>query len=370
MIPPELLLIIINFAIGLIITISLNIEVGFLNIPQFGRLLSVVMGAITAAAVPGRILAAILGYPWGAEYADHMHNFKIVSEINKVLAGNPWLSIGVFILTLLIAALIGGLIGLLCAYPALRLKETLGITLLAFGDLAVTITWNYDPLVGGTTGVFVVDPFAFVGSQLRFTTAALAALIVALGVYVYAELLARSPYGRMLKAIRDSEVAAAVYGKDVVKARKQVLIIGGAVSAMAGALWALFTGSMKALTYTRLQWTFWPWAFMMLGGVGNNLGIFIGVLIYTIARFLIIVYKGAISTLIGISPEWLEYILIGLLIIAIVLFRPQGLLPEKPVYSLPKNKVSAIISRVEGEAGGEKSPTSSQSTGEKTSDAT
>lgn len=348
-IPPEVLLITINFAIGLIITISLNIEVGLLNIAQFGRLLAVVMGAVVAAAVPGRILAAMLGYPWGAEYADHMYNYKIVAEINKMLASDPMLSIGILLLTLVIAAIVGGIVGYLCAYPALRLKETLGIVLLAFGDLAVTIAWNYDPLVGGTTGVFVIDPFAFVGPAMRFTVAALITLVVALGVYVYAELLARSPYGRMLKAIRDAEVAASVYGKDVIKAREQVLIIGGAIAAVAGALWALFTGSMKAATYTRLQWTFWPWAFMMLGGVGNNLGILVGVLIYTIIRYFIIVYKGAISAVIGISPEWLEYILIGLLIVVIVLFRPQGLLPEKPTYSIPKKKVVEIIRRAEEE---------------------
>ena len=365
MFPPEVLLIMVNFAIGLIITISLNIEVGLLNIPQFGRLLAVVMGAIIAAAVPGRILAAMLGYPWGAEYADHMYNYKIVAEINSVLANNPLLSAGIFLLTLIIAALIGGVTGYLCAYPAIRLKETLGITLLAFGDLAVTIAWNYDPLVGGTTGVFVIDPFIFVGPAMRFTIAAFITLVVALAVYVYAELLVRSPYGRMLKAVRDAEIAAGIYGKDIIKVRKQVLIIGGAIAAMAGALWALFTGSMKAATYTRLQWTFWPWAFMMLGGVGNNLGIFIGVLIYTIVRYLIIVYKGAISTVVGVSPEWLEYILIGLLIILIVLFRPQGLLPEKPTYSISARRVTSIVKKVEEEV--EKQEESSQSKSNKTS---
>jgi len=86
---------------------------------------------------------------------------------------------------------------------------------------------------------------------------------------------------------------------------------------------------------------------MMLGGVGNNLGIFIGVLIYTIVRYFIIVYKGVISTVVGVSPEWLEYILIGLLIIVIVLFRPQGLLPEKPTYSISARRISSIIKRVE-----------------------
>ncbi|NAZ11138.1 MAG: hypothetical protein GU361_00185 [Desulfurococcales archaeon] len=69
---------------------------------------------------------------------------------------------------------------------------------------------------------------------------------------MYVEILAHSPFSRMLKAIRDAEVAANIYGKDIVKAGAQTLIIGGAIAAVAGALWALYTGSMKATTYTRV----------------------------------------------------------------------------------------------------------------------
>lgn len=342
--------IILNFAIGLIVTISLNIEVGFLNLPQFGRLLAVVVGAIVAAAIPGRILALMLGLPAGAEYAESMENPKIVTAINEWLARNPHVSVLVLVFTLIIAALLGGLIGYLCAYPALRLKGPfLGITLLAFGDIIVNISWNYQPLVGGTIGIWVADPLRFLGPA-RASTMVLVALAVAIIIYVYAELLAHSPYGRMLKAVRDAEIAAEVYGKNVIKTRAQVLIVGGAVSAIAGALWALYTGSMKAVTYTRLTWTFWPWAFLMLGGVGNNLGVLVGVFIYTVVRTVIILYKGALSAVIPMSPEWLEYILIGLALIAIMLFRPQGLIPEKPTPALPRKELEEIKKRVYEEA--------------------
>jgi branched-chain amino acid transport system permease protein len=148
-----------------------------------------------------------------------------------------------------------------------------------------------------------------------------------------AELLARSPSSRALKAIRDAEVTANVYVKDIVKSSGGYN--GGDIAAVAGALWALYTGIMKATTYTRLTWTFWPWAFMMLGGAGNNLGVLIGVLLYTVTRTTIIIYNGAISAVLGIAPEWLEYILIGLIIALVVLFRPKDILPEKPVLTLP-----------------------------------
>lgn len=338
--------IIMNFSMGLIVAISLNIEVGFLRIPQFGRLLAVLTGAIVTASIPGRVIAWYLGLPFGYEYAQSLYNPKIVSEINKWLSQNALASIGILILTLVLVILIGGLIGYLCAYPALRLKGAyLGITLLTFGEILLSIANNYEPLVGGTVGVFVIDPLRFLGWGRSVMV--LIVLTFAIAVYIYAELIARSPFGRVLKAIRDSELAAEVYGKDAVKARSQTLIIGGAIAALAGALWALYTGSMNASTYTRLTWTFWPWAFLMLGGVGNNLGVLIGVLLFTILRTFIILYKHTLAMFLPLAAEWLEYILVGLVIIVIVLFRPQGLLPEKRALTLPRKEIEEIRRRLE-----------------------
>ncbi|MEM1526321.1 MAG: branched-chain amino acid ABC transporter permease [Ignisphaera sp.] len=344
---PLVELIILNFSLGLMVAISLNIEVGFLRIPQFGRLLAVIAGAIVAAAIPGRILALYLGMPAGIEYANHMYNFRIVFEINRFLSKNPLLSITLFLSTMVMAAIVGGVIGYLCAYPALRLKGAyLGITLLTFGEIITSIAWNYQPLVGGTTGVFVVNPFGFVGRGSS-SLAVISILVISIVSYVYAELLIRSPFGRMLKAIRDSEVAAEVYGKNAVKARAETLVIGGAMAAVAGALWAIYTGSMKASTYTRLTWTFWPWAFMMLGGVGNNLGVLVGVLLYTLARTAIIQYKHLLTSVIPISAEWLEYILIGIVIVAVILYKPQGLIPEKPALTLSRKTIEKIKDKID-----------------------
>ena len=142
--------------------------------------------------------------------------------------------------------------------------------------------------------------------------------------------------------MRDSEVAARAYGKDIPKLRAQSLIIGSALASIGGALWAFYTGSMKAITYNRLIWTFWPWAYMMLGGIGNNVGVLVGVLVFSITRTLIYTYKDLIATIILIKPVWLEYILVGLAIILIMLFKPQGLLPEKPALSLSRSKIEEI----------------------------
>ncbi|MEM1546249.1 MAG: branched-chain amino acid ABC transporter permease [Candidatus Methanomethylicia archaeon] len=343
-VPPIILNILINFAIGLIITISLNLEVGYAGIPQFGRVLAVLTGAIVAGAIPGRILALMMNQPSGADYAYHLINYRLVEDINRVLALNPILSAGIFIVTLVFAACLGGIIGYITAYPAIRLKEAyLGITLLAFGDALQIIAWNYQPIVGATQGVLVPDPFRFIGvGELRFLFATIVMLGIAVLIFLYAERISRSPFGRVLKAMRDSEVAAKVYGKDIPKVRAQALIIGSSLAAIGGALWAFYSGSMKAVAYSRLVWTFWPWAYMMLGGTGNNLGVLIGVLIFSIVRTLIYSYKGVLTSIIPIDPNWLEYILVGLTIVVIVMFRPQGIIPEKPALTLSIEKIEKI----------------------------
>ncbi|MCX8192958.1 MAG: branched-chain amino acid ABC transporter permease [Nitrososphaeria archaeon] len=345
---PLILNILINFTIGLIITVSLNLEVGIAGISQFGRVLAVLSGALVAAAIPGRLLAANLGLPSGLDYADHMINFKIVDQINRILSVNATLSIGVLLLTLILAALLGALIGYFCSYPALRLKEAyLGITLLAFGDALNNIAWNVEGLAGGTQGVNIPDVFRWIGvGSERYLGVILILFGFAIMIFLFVERLIRSPFGRALKAMRDSEVAATVYGKDIVRLRAQALMIGGALAAIGGALWAFYTGSFKAVTYTRLTWTFWPWAYMMLGGVGNNLGMLLGVFVFSVIRTLIYAYKTELTAFIPISPAWFEYILVGLAIIILVLFRPQGLLPEKPALTLPKNKIEETMKRV------------------------
>ncbi|RLG84828.1 MAG: branched-chain amino acid ABC transporter permease [Thermoprotei archaeon] len=343
-IPPLVLNILINFAVGLIVTLSLNIEVGYAGIPQSGRVLAVLVGAIVAGAIPGRVLAALMGQPYGAEYAYHLINFKLVAQINNVLAANPLLSIAILAFTLIVAAGLGAFVGYITAYPAIRLREAyLGITLLAFGDALQVIAWNYEPLVGATQGVLVPDPFRWIGAgTVRFVSATFIILGIAILVFLYVERLGKSPFGRVLKAMRDSELAAKVYGKDIPRLRAQALITGSALAAIGGALWAFYVGSMKAITYNRLVWTFWPWAYMMLGGTGNNVGVLVGVLVFSTVRTLIYSYKGVLSAIIPISPTWLEYILVGLVIVLIALFRPQGIIPEKPALTLPKGRIEAI----------------------------
>lgn len=351
-----LLTILIDFAIFFIVTLSLNLEVGHTGISQFGRVIAVIAGAFAVGAIPGRILAWFMGLPSGLEYADDAVNYKVVPELHEALGGNVALAIGFFLFSLLLAAVCGAAIGWLVSRPAIRLKEAyLGISLLAFGDFFMWVGHNWEPLVGGTTAVFIPDPFRMVFGY-RFEAVVLTILVVAFLLYMFVQRLTRSPFGRSLKMLRDSDLAASVYGKDIVRVRTQSLMIGSALAAIGGALYVIYTGTCTAIGFTRLTWTFWPWAYMMLGGIGSNTGVMLGVLMLTVARTFITLYRVVVFGFLlqwGINPMWLEYTLMGLVIILVVLFMPHGLVPEKAEPVLPPEKISKILESVKKRYAGE-----------------
>ncbi|MDK6029156.1 branched-chain amino acid ABC transporter permease [Ignisphaera sp. 4213-co] len=336
--------IILNFSIYLILSLSLNIEVGFTGIPQFGRLTAALVGSIAVGGVIGRVAATLIGAPTGSEFISY--NAPIITQINNYLSTHAIASITLLVLAILTAVLLGALIGLLTALPAIRLKESyLGITLLSFGEILRTITYNSPEIIGGTLGIAAPSFFSFTGAYESFAVM-LFIVLMAIFCYLIAERISKSPLGRVMRAVRDSELASQVYGRDIMIVRIYAIVIGSSMAALAGALYSIFTKSVRADIFTRYSWTFLPWAYIMLGGVGNNLGVALGVIILTIARSTISIYKYEISELIPIDPVWLEYILIGMVIILLTLFRPQGILPEKPVTTVSKKELEDIKRKV------------------------
>ncbi|RLI10524.1 branched-chain amino acid ABC transporter permease [Candidatus Bathyarchaeota archaeon] len=341
-----LLSILAEFSYFFIITLSLNLETGQTGIPQFGRVLAVIAGAFAVGAIPGRIMAWAMGLPCGFEYGDDVVNYKIVPRMTEVLEANPALSIAFLVFCLLIAAVAGAAIGWLTSRPAIRLREAyLGISLLAFGDVMMWIGHNWEPLVGGSTGVFIPDPFRFTG-EYRHVAAVLTMLGLAMVFFVALEFISRSPFGRTLRMHRDCELAAEVYGRDIVKVRTQSLVLGSAIAAMGGALYVIYVGSCKAISFDRATWTFWPWAYMMLGGIGNNVGVLFGVLIFVMARTFIMVRRYALRPYVPFDPIWLDMFLGGLVLVLIVLFMPHGLVPERPRTTLPHDKIEAMLKTI------------------------
>ncbi|MGI9567994.1 MAG: branched-chain amino acid ABC transporter permease [Nitrosopumilus sp.] len=328
------------FAVYAIVNLSLNLEFGYTGIPNFGKVLAVGAGAFVAASIPGRIFASMAGIE--GDYI--LDNLLIVSQVNVWLVDNVGIGFAVFFLTLGIAAGVGAGLGLLTSYPAIRLRgDYLAITLLAFGESIRVIGNNFTPLVGGTLGVQVPDPLSFLPDDVRFPVATLGMVAIAITVFVYSEKLIRSPLGRLLRAVRDNEVAAESLGKNTTKIRIKVIMVSAALAAIGGALYAFYVGGTIAFAYDRASWTFWPFLMILIGGLANNKGVLVGTLIFVIIRKLIIFFKDSFEGFVPFDVVWLDFLLLGIILLVVLLYRPQGIFVEKPTPTISRKTDSSLF---------------------------
>ncbi|MEM1549749.1 MAG: branched-chain amino acid ABC transporter permease [Candidatus Methanomethylicia archaeon] len=322
-----LLDIIVFFAVYLIVTLALNLQYGYTGIPNFGLALSVAVGAYTTGALAGRIGMWLCGIR-DLDYI--MYNAMITSMINNAIKVDPMKGLIIFTLTILTVIVVCAFIGFIASYPAIRLKaDYLMMVLIAMAEAARIIGLNYTPLVGGTTWVSVPNIFIWIGDFASQFTIILT-LIISILIFVFMQFIVSSPFGRLIKSIRENELTAECIGKDVVNVKIKIMMLGSAIAGIGGSLWSFYLGTVLAAAYTRTDWTFWPWLMAMIGGIGNNIGALVGVAAVIFIRRLIIYYKYSIEAYIPFSVVWLEQLLLGVALILVMIFRPQGLIPEKP----------------------------------------
>ncbi len=354
-----------SFGIYAILTISLNLEMGYTGIPNFGKALFVGVGAATAANLSGRLAAFLFSgdrFCRGDFLAGNPRIVYLCADVH--LAVNPALSILIVVFAVVVAAMVGAVFGYVASYPAIRLREDyLGMLLLAAAQFFQLVLASYDPIINGTIGLLVVDPFSWAGGGVvRDAFGVAVILLIAGGVYLYAERVARSPLGRTLRAIRDNETAAQAVGKDITAMRKKVLVISSAISGVAGALYILWWQAITADTWVRGPWTFVPWVMLILGGAGNNVGVLVGVLaISTVTATIDLVglIGGGISIPIGLAPggglqymlvdqAYLRLIAFGIALILILMARPGGIIGEKATFTLSRPKLMGLLGSSKG----------------------
>ena len=318
----------IYFTLYLIVSIALNLQYGYTGIPNFGLALSVAGGAYVTGALAGRI--ARLYYGVGLDLDFMLYNTKITSMINERLAHDPLGGILLFIIIIAISSIINAGIGFLASYPAIRLEAIyLMMVLIAMAEAIRIIGENYYPLVGGTFWVHVPNVFAWMGEFQRIGVTIIF-LCIALIVFLMVQLITTSPFGRLIRAVRENETVAKCLGKDIIKVKIVVMVLGSIIASLTGVLYAFYNYAVMATAFQRTDWTFWPWLMVMLGGKGNNVGTLFGVLIFTIVRRIIIIEKHDIQAFIPIEVIWLEMLMMSAFLIIIMVLRPQGLIPEKP----------------------------------------
>ncbi|ABO08253.1 branched-chain amino acid ABC transporter permease [Pyrobaculum calidifontis] len=341
----------VDLAIYLAITLTVNLEAGIAGIPNFGRVLTVALGAYVAGGVVGRLAVLITG-----QSLDYVaDNPAAVSALSRLLS--PGQAAGLLAIAFLLAAALGAAVGYLTSLPARRPSaDYLAITLLAFGDVAYYVGLNYEPLVGGTLGVAAPPLYEklFGGGAARAVGAAAISLAMAMLIYALVEKIGNSPFGRALRVHREDPELLSVLGRDPAELRGWTMAVGGALSAVAGVLYAYYVGAVHPRGFERVTFTFYPWLIMILGGMGNNLGVANGVLIFVTIYRLLDVYKYEIGAVVGFDPVWLGYMLFGALALAIIIAAPRGIVPEeaKPLTKPSVQHGSGAISGSKGDAGG------------------
>ncbi|MBC7219334.1 MAG: branched-chain amino acid ABC transporter permease [Hadesarchaea archaeon] len=322
----------------LILTLSLNLDAGYCGIPNFGKVLAMIAGAFVVAFFPGRILAWMLGLS-GDFVVD---NASMIFQINNFLASDLLMSVALFIATIIVAIGFGMVVGYVSTRPAVKIGSgPLAITLLAMGEGMRVIGINYAPLAGGSIGISAPDVFAWAGGD-RFVVASVVLFAFSIAVFFYVNRLTNAPLGRMLRAVRDNEIAAESLGINIVGVKLKTMMISSAIAAIAGALYAFYSGAVISTAYTRASWTFIPWAMMLLGGSANNIGVVSGVFTFVLLRKLIVMYKTELSPYLPFDVLWLELILYGVMVILILLYRPEGLIPEKRTKTLDLNTIKKL----------------------------
>ena len=316
------------FSIYATLAVSLNWEYGFCGIPNLGKVLFFAAGAFMVGGLFSRLTAWVFGINLaGLNFS--ADNSVIVSETQTSLSQHPAVAIGLFLLMLVIAAGVAAGFGFLASYPAIKLREDyLGIMLLISGELWRYIGQYYDPMVGGTLGVSVPIPFAWISNDFTREIAGLGILIgLALISWFIIERLSRAPLGRELRAVRDHEDASEAFGKNIIRVRMNTLIVGSAIAGVAGAMYAFYAGSVSAADFTT-TWTFVTILMVTLGGRSNNIGSLLGAFVYVFVFALVRQYKYYVS--VPFDLNYLATMIFGFVLLIMLVRKPSGLLPETP----------------------------------------
>lgn len=287
---------------------GLNLQFGEAGVLNFAYIIFVAAGAYTASLLS-------LGHPTSASYQQYFWGAKLPWPL-------PWLA----------AAMVGGLLGL--AVGMLILRRLRGdyqaMVLLVMAIMSAYLVSAAPGFLNGAIGLSNI-PAPFQGelhlSQVGYEVFYLG-LSVATAIIAF-ELVRRihsSPLGRVLRAVRENEAAAEAIGHNVAATKLLVMVIGGALAALAGAIEVQFISAWAPASWTYTE-TFGIFAAVIVGGRGNLLGVTLGAVLVQ-GLFL----EGTVLFPNIGNPELIgavQWISLALLILVFLWFRPQGVIPER-----------------------------------------
>lgn len=303
-----------------IINIGLNVHYGHTGLFNIG---------IAAFFALGAYVSAILAMP--PPDPERFQRYVFGGDLARILGPE---SIGVdlwFPIVLIAAAAACAGVAYVIGGATIKLRDDyLAIATLGMGETVRLIFTNEAWLADGTRGLNgiprvledLVDPRWYDWIYLPIT------LVVLVIVYIAAQRLAGAPWGRVLLAIRENEDTVESVGKNVFRFKLQAFAFGAGIMGVGGALYGFARHSITPMTFEPFIATFLVWAMLILGGSGNHRGAVLG-------AFLLWSIISGTQFLQSISfvPAFLadaniRIVLVGIIIVAVLVIKPSGLLPE------------------------------------------
>jgi branched-chain amino acid transport system permease protein len=321
-----------------IMAIGLNIVIGFAGLLDLGYVAFYAIGAYTAA---------FLASPhWGGV------SIVVFSDLPS---GFPGIHLP-FAATVLVAAGVAALFGVLLGAPTLRLRgDYLAIVTLGFGEIVpvffknlVNVNFSFGPIIlinanltGGPLGINPIDPPSFLGIKFGvingFNAAYLGLALIIIAI-VIARNLERSRMGRAWMAIREDEIAAEMMGVNTVRTKLLAFGLGAAFAGVAGAYQATYQGATTS-DFFMFSTSILVVVMIILGGIGNIWGVIVGAVVVQYVDKTLLPWAGQRLTDIGnitgnpalgdINPSTFSFLLFGVALVAMMRFRPEGFLPSR-----------------------------------------
>ena len=271
--------------IYIILTLSLNLVVGYTGLAALGH---------AAFSCVGAYASSLLALNYGV---------------------SPWIG-------LLVGACVAAILGVFIGAPSLRLKgDYLAIATFGLGVIVYSVAKNWMSVTRGPMGLPGIPGFSFFGIQLSsvWTYLILVAFFVFLTYFIIRRVV-KSPFGRILRGIREDEVATLAMGKDVNKHKIMVFVIGAFFAGIAGSLYAHYITFIDPSSFTVME-SITILLMVVFGGMGSLGGSFVGAAILVIFPELLR-FLGMPSSV--AAP--LRQMIYGLLLIVLMLYRPQGIM--------------------------------------------
>jgi branched-chain amino acid transport system permease protein len=300
--------------IDIIACLALNLQFGVSGIVNFSFIVFQAVGAYAAA---------VLSLPPDSANGGFQHyvgGFQLPFPI-------PWIG----------GAVAGGLLAIPVGFVVLRKlrSDYQAIALLVLSVIANTVITNADKFLGGAAGLALVPPpFSdridpnTESYQYLYVGITIVAVVIAFAVV---NRVVNSPYGRSLRAMREREIAAAAIGKNPVNLKMTIFIVGGVIAGLSGAILVGFI-QLWAPSVWLYPETIILFAAVIVGGRGNNIGAILGALLVPVGFEEVTRLLNSNPNIANLGPpnliSALQWVIIGLLILGFLWFRPQGVRPE------------------------------------------